>query len=274
MEIRTDLAYEAIKNKNISEVNGIIERNDEYKGVEINKVIIETDEAGEKVNKPKGTYITMNVSSFLSPCEKEELETEAISKVIADLIPDGKILVAGLGNTDITPDAIGPLSVSKIFATRHISMNGVEIDGLGDLREITAVATGVLGKTGLESAETVKCICEYVHPDCVIVIDALACSQIDRLGTTVQITDSGIAPGSGVRNKRKELSKNSLGVPVIAVGVPTVIDASTLSESAGDMMVTPRDIDAVVSRASKVISLAVNKAMLPSLSFEEIECLT
>lgn len=274
MEFRTDLAHEAIKNRNIADFEGITENTEEYKGVTINTVEIKTDSAGERINKPKGKYVTINVSSFLSPTEKEQIETEAVAKVISDLIPDGKILVAGLGNTDITPDAVGPLSVSKIFATRHISMNGVEIDGLGDLREITAVATGVLGKTGLESAETVKCICDYVHPDCVIVIDALACSDISRLGTTVQITDSGIAPGSGVKNTRKELSKNSLGVPVIAVGVPTVIDASVLSESAGNMMVTPRDIDSVISRASKVISLAVNKAMLPTLSFEEIECLT
>lgn len=274
MEFRTDLASEAIKNGNIADLEGITERSEEFKGVKITTVEIATDSASKRINKPKGKYITINVSSFLSPTERERIETEAVAKVVSDLIGDGKVLVAGLGNTDITPDAVGPLSVSKIFATRHISQSGVEIDGLGDLREITAVATGVLGKTGLESAETVKCICDYVKPDCVIVIDALACSEISRLGTTVQITDSGIAPGSGVKNTRKELSQKSLGVPVVAIGVPTVIDASVLSENAGEMMVTPRDIDAVVSRASKVISLAVNKAMLPSLSFEEIECLT
>ena len=275
MEIRTDLAKEAIQSSGITDINGITEQNRRYKDVDINEVDIKTDEASNRVNKPKGRYITISVTSFLAPNESETDETEAIAEVLTELIPNGKILVAGLGNTDITPDAIGPIAVSNIFATRHISLAGVEIEGLENVREITAVATGVLGKTGLESAETVKCLCEYVKPDCVIVIDALACSEISRLGTTVQITDSGIAPGSGVKNARKELSKNSLGVPVIAIGVPTVIDASVFAkdENARNMMVTPRDIDSVVTRTARVISLALNKALLPNLSFEEIECL-
>ena len=275
MEIRTDLAKEAIQSSGITDINGITEQNRRYKDVDINEVDIKTDEASNRVNKPKGRYITVSVTSFLAPNESETDETEAIAEVLTELIPKGKILVAGLGNTDITPDAIGPIAVSNIFATRHISLAGVEIEGLENVREITAVATGVLGKTGLESAETVKCLCEYVKPDCVIVIDALACSEISRLGTTVQITDSGIAPGSGVKNARKELSKNSLGVPVIAIGVPTVIDASVFAkdENARNMMVTPRDIDSVVTRTARVISLALNKALIPNLSFEEIECL-
>ena len=275
MEIRTDLAKEAIQSSGITDINGITEQNRRYKDVDINEVDIKTDEASNRVNKPKGRYITVSVTSFLAPNENETDETEAIAEVLTELIPNGKILVAGLGNTDITPDAIGPIAVSNIFATRHISLAGVEIEGLENVREITAVATGVLGKTGLESAETVKCLCEYVKPDCVIVIDALACSEISRLGTTVQITDSGIAPGSGVKNARKELSKNSLGVPVIAIGVPTVIDASVFAkdENARNMMVTPRDIDSVVTRTARVISLALNKALIPNLSFEEIECL-
>ena len=275
MEIRTDLAKEAVQSSGITDINGITEQNRRYKDVDINEVDIKTDEASNRVNKPKGRYITVSVTSFLAPNERETDETEAIAEVLTELIPNGKILVAGLGNTDITPDAIGPIAVSNIFATRHISLAGVEIEGLENVREITAVATGVLGKTGLESAETVKCLCEYVKPDCVIVIDALACSEISRLGTTVQITDSGIAPGSGVKNARKELSKNSLGVPVIAIGVPTVIDASVFAkdENARNMMVTPRDIDSVVTRTARVISLALNKALIPNLSFEEIECL-
>ena len=275
MEIRTDLAKEAIQSSGITDINGITEQNRRYKDVDINEVDIKTDDASNRVNKPKGRYITVSVTSFLAPNERETDETEAIAEVLTELIPNGKILVAGLGNTDITPDAIGPIAVSNVFATRHISLAGVEIEGLENVREITAVATGVLGKTGLESAETVKCLCEYVKPDCVIVIDALACSEISRLGTTVQITDSGIAPGSGVKNARKELSKNSLGVPVIAIGVPTVIDASVFAkdENARNMMVTPRDIDSVVTRTARVISLALNKALIPNLSFEEIECL-
>ena len=275
MEIRTDLAKEAIQSSGITDINGITEQNRRYKDVDINEVDIKTDDASNRVNKPKGRYITVSVTSFLAPSESETDETEAIAEVLTELIPNGKILVAGLGNTDITPDAIGPIAVSNIFATRHISLAGIEIEGLENVREITAVATGVLGKTGLESAETVKCLCEYVKPDCVIVIDALACSEISRLGTTVQITDSGIAPGSGVKNARKELSKNSLGVPVIAIGVPTVIDASVFAkdENARNMMVTPRDIDSVVTRTARVISLALNKALIPNLSFEEIECL-
>lgn len=274
MEFRTDLAKEAIEKGGLGNIDGIKETSEEYKGVKINRIEIQTEKAGKKVGKPRGNYITIEINSLSTPTCEEESEREAIFYVLSKMLPSGKILVAGLGNTDITPDAIGPLAVSKIFATRHISMEGVKIPGLDNLREITAIATGVLGKTGLEAAETVKCLCKYLSPDCVIVIDALACSEFSRLGTTVQITDSGIAPGSGVKNTRKELSKDSLGVPVIAIGVPTVIDANRFNESAKDLMVTPRDIDSLVSRASNVLALAINKAMLPSLSFEEIECLT
>lgn len=282
MGIRTDLAIESAQGMSEEEALGVKSEEYSFDNVKITKTAISSEEAARRVGKPCGDYVTVEVKSFIAPSERTENETVALSEVLQRLIPDGDVLVVGLGNSSITPDGVGPKAIDGIFATRHINTEGIKIEGLENLRSVGAIATGVLGQTGLESAEIVKSVCEGTKPSSVVVIDALACSDIERLASTVQITNTGISPGSGVQNSRKELSQKSLGIPVIAVGVPTVVDMSTIAENIvgksdnrySSMMVTPREIDTVVSRSAKMISLAVNKALNPKLSFEDIECLT
>ena len=200
---------------------------------------------------------------------------------LAALLPErGTVLVTGLGNESITPDALGPRASRMVLATRHIQGEFARSSGLDDLRATAVLAPGVLGQTGVESGEIVGGLCEVVHPAAVIAIDALASRSVARLGCTVQLCDTGIAPGSGVGNNRKELTEQLLGIPVIGLGVPTVVDARTLAaeltgrEDAAEqvaprgaqMMVTPREIDLIISRASRLVAMAVNAALQPDYS--------
>ena len=204
-----------------------------------------------------------------------------LRRELAKLVPEGNILVAGLGNSDITPDALGPMTASKILATRHLKRELMkDADFFSDMRPVGVIAGGVLGQTGIETAELISAVAEKVEPACIIAVDALACSDVERLGRTIQISDTGISPGSGVQNKRLELSDGTLGVPVIAVGVPTVVDMHTIvqnytgskiSDKLPNMMVTPRDADRLVSRAASVLAAGINLALQPSLDFGEIE---
>ena len=157
-----------------------------------------------------------------------------------------------------------------------------ETSFLSDLRRVSSVAGGVMGQTGIETAELIRAICNEIKPSAVIAADALACSDVSRLGTTIQICDSGISPGSGVSNSRKELSKDFLGVPVIAVGVPTVVDMHTIIRNLTNvdveadipnMLVTPRDIYRLTERASQLIAFSINLALHPSLSFSDVQAL-
>ena len=196
--------------------------------------------------------------------------------------------MAGLGNTKITPDALGPKCASMIFATRHITGELLKSTGLSDLRCVSAFSTGVLGETGAESVEMIKGVVQMIKPDFVITVDALAARNVERLGTTVQMCNTGIVPGSGVGNARQEISEKTVGVPVISIGVPTVVDAATLVldcggcrgdeeelyEQTGNMMVTPREIDLMIERASKLTALAVNCALQPGISPEDMLILT
>ena len=202
------------------------------------------------------------------------------------LPPEGMVLVVGLGNAQITPDALGPLTVRQILATRHIPAQLAEQTGLSGLRPVAAIAPGVLGQTGIETGEIILSIVRDLSPAAVVAVDALAAGSPERLGCTIQLSDSGISPGSGVLNARKELSRQSLGVPVLSLGIPTVVDGGTLvcgllgcedesrvPEEARAMMVTPRDVDALIERGAKHLSLALNAALQPQLSLEEISYL-
>lgn len=241
------------------------------------------------LNKPCGRYITVEVPPFSDDAEIFDGRIDVLADEISSVLPEnGPILVAGLGNDDITPDALGPQTVSMIFSTRHIVGEIARSIGFENLRSVSAVATGVLGKTGIESKEVIDGIISSIKPSAVVVIDALASKSASRLGCTVQISDSGIFPGSGVGNKRAEISERTLGVPVISVGVPTVVDASTLVcgmlctdddekceeirrkiEPRGErMMVTPREIDLITRRAAKYIAMGINCALNPGLSPE------
>ena len=200
--------------------------------VEITCVTVGTPDAAKRLGKPRGRYITIETPPFWNSLLDPQNEIEAAADCIRSLLPDrGCVLVVGLGNNQITPDALGPLVVERILATRHLSAELARQIGLESLRKTAAIAPGVMGQTGIESGEIVSALVNFIRPAAVIVIDALAAQEYSRLGRTIQIADSGIAPGSGVQNSRKELSERTLGIPVISLGVPTVIDGSSLAGS-------------------------------------------
>lgn len=288
INFRTDLAAESAA-MITEELAGLAQEKENFGSLEILTVRITDENSARAVGKPQGEYITVNTPPFHSSIEVNEQEVCQIAERIAGVLPtDGMVLVIGLGNNDITPDAIGPRTVHGILATRHISGEMKKQAGLEMLRPVAALAPGVLGQTGIESSEIVAAIVRDISPSAVVVIDALAAKSTSRLGCTIQIANSGISPGSGVMNSRKELSKATLGVPVVSVGIPTVVDASTLAgdllpdmeeseqlrelfEPRGSsMMITPREIDTLISHACHTLSLAVNKALQSDMTLEEI----
>lgn len=277
MNARTDLAIEKDSFISGDRPKGIRRKIFETEKTKVTKISVLDKEAADVIGKPVGEYITVELDEFSYDTELLDDRMKSISTQISSLLPkgDGTVLVAGIGNKDITPDALGPRCAEGIFSTRHITSELAEEIGLDRLNPVCSLATGVLGQTGIETGEIIKSVADAIKPKAVIVIDALAAAGLERLGRTVQITDTGITPGSGVGNKRAEISKNTLGVPVIAIGVPTVVDAVTLakdmtgnktateSAEAQNMMVTPREIDVMIERASKLISLCVNCALQP-----------
>ncbi len=286
MSIRTDLAVEMIDEDAKSLPKGIKRKLRKSSACSVTEIIVADDAAGMRIGKSRGRYVTVETDRLsASPQDFDEQVANIAAEIIA-LKGSGRktALVAGLGNSDITPDALGPLVVSQIIATRHLQ--DVLPDGheLRQLNSVSAIAPGVLGQTGIEAAEIIKSICDVAKPDCVIVIDALACSDVSRLGTTIQLTDTGISPGSGVQNRRrKELSEATVGVPVIAIGVPTVVDMHTIVESITgnppdkhlpNMMVTPRDVDQLIDRTAKLLAYSINKAVQPMLTIEDITALS
>ncbi len=275
---RTDLALEGVGE---SVCEGIT-RTKRGKCFDITEIVIESDEHGKPFGKPKGRYITMERAELAVTGDEFSSAVCELANELKSLIPEGGVLVAGLGNSHITPDALGPKTASMIFATRHLNGEIPEADEFNGLREISVISAGVLGQTGIESAEILYAICNRIKPKSIIAVDALACSDVNRLGTTIQICDSGISPGSGVQNKRAELSYKSMGIPVIAVGVPTVVDMHTIVESVTgsrsaldlpNMMVTPRNIDRLIDKSSRLLSIAVNCALLPQFSPQDFESL-
>ena len=193
--------------------------------------------------------------------------------------PKNNILVAGLGNRKITPDTLGPATADSILATRHISEDLKKQTGLDSLKNVSVILPGVLGQTGIETVEIIKGVIASANIEGLIVIDAFAASDVNRLATTVQLCDTGISPGSGVGNNRKEISKRTLGIPVVAVGVPTCVDVGTLAASVtgnqegvnkADMIVTPREIDILIDRSATVLSRAINFFLQPETDRELI----
>lgn len=276
---RTDLALE---NTEIISTppSGVSIFSEEKERVKITRIKI-TDTEGEKtIGKPKGTYITAEVPRFTASSVLDRNIATLLSRELDLLLPEKRdlILVAGLGNTDITPDALGPLVCEKILATRHISKELADKLGLLELKSVAVISPGVLGKTGIETREIIASTVKSISPCAVIIIDALAARNLSRLGCTVQISNSGICPGSGVGNSRAEINEKFLGVPVISLGVPTVVDAKTLvsdlTESSGedcpDMIVTPKEIDMMINRACELIAASVNLCLQPSFSLDEL----
>ena len=247
--------------------------------IRVSSIKITSKEGEEAVGKPMGSYITLEFPPIYKICDYSELQNSVVS-ALAQLLPEGKesILIAGLGNTEITPDAVGPLTAKQILATRHISGQFAENIGLKGLKSVSVITPGVLGQTGIETAELIKGAVTAVKPDAVIVIDALAAKSAERLFRTVQLCNTGISPGSGVKNSRRELSEKTLGVPVIALGIPTVTDADTLAleltgkepERPTDMFVTPKEVDLLVERISELLALSLNRFLQPKIDGEII----
>ena len=303
--VRTDLAIEAAQLwGDVNDIPGCMVKNDIRGGVEVNVVDITDGDASEKIGKPVGRYVTLHSDTIRSG---DDSEYESISALLKEQIVEfarecSNVLVVGLGNRSITPDALGPLVAEKIFVTRHLAEEKIITDE--NVPSVSAMAPGVLGTTGIETGEIIKAVTERIKPDVVIAIDALAAGSMERVTSTVQISDTGIIPGSGVGNRRNSLTEDTLGVPVIAIGVPTVVDAATVANDAldiltlaikenageesplyrsaknlenenrhslikqvlqpfvGNLIVTPTEIDSVIEHISMAIADAINGAFV------------
>ena len=307
---RTDLALEAkeMLNRRVREdIPGVRVETDDHDDITITRVDITTPQASDVMGKMPGKYITIEAPGLRyknTPLQEQVmglLATELAN--LAQLPKDATVLVVGLGNWNITPDALGPKAVEKVVVTRHLQgMLSPELTG--GVRSVCAIAPGVLGITGMETAEIIAGIVDRIKPNAVICIDALAAASSHRVITTVQIADVGIHPGSGVGNKRFGLTQASLGVPVIAIGVPTVVHASTIAmdtiqeyaafaryfksmenisdkdrhvivhqvlpEALGDLMVTPKEVDTLIADIARVIAGGINQAVHPHIDYENI----
>ena len=271
---RTDLALEDFENEEKKEI-------DEYNINNINVMKLYLDETNsKKYNKKPGVYYTLTTNSIID-IEHDEASNVSVvlSKILEDiyeeynLTQESYILVLGLGNDEVTPDSLGPKVIRNIFVTKHLSDLGVLDDGLGI---IGAIAPGVMGQTGIETSDIISALVKKTKPQLVIVIDALASRSLHRVNRTIQISTAGINPGSGVGNKRKEISEKTLGVPVIAIGVPTVVDIASifydfkdyfaesddlinvLNDAELNFMVTNKDIDEMMNIMSDIISKSIN----------------
>ena len=290
---RTDLAMEAqeLWRESAGEttrLSGVEARDREREGIPVSTVRILDREGEQALGKPQGTYVTLTLEGVAGRAEGvfgRAIRAVAgeLSQLLEGVDPQGLVLVAGLGNRAITPDAIGPKVHEQIFVTRHLVDQMPE--HFGHLRPVASLAAEVLGTTGVESGEVVRAVCEKLRPACVIAVDALASRSLERLCRTVQLADTGITPGSGVGNHRVALDRDSLGVPVLALGVPTVVEGSTLAADlmgadelpdlgAGrDLLVTPKDIDSQVADLAKIVGYGISLALQPGMTVEDLELL-
>jgi len=287
--VRTDLAMESHRlwqesAGKTTTLQGVKAVDGESGGFPTHRVDI-LDREGEKaLGKPRGTYVTLDISQH----RKKGFAgaAEALAELLAPMVPEeGPVLVAGLGNAAMTPDALGHETVKHLLVTRHLGKL------LPTLRPVSALAAGVLGTTGMEAAEWVRGVAARVQPAAVIIVDALAARDLERLCTTVQLSDTGLIPGSGVGNHRMALNRDTLGVPVISMGVPTVVDAATVArdmlrrsgaeerESAAlqglgsNFFVTPDSIDQQVGWLGKILGYGITLALQPELAVEDVTAL-
>ncbi len=298
-QIWTDLAMEA---------GGAIRPEVSQLGDGIEKTVVRiTDEAlARQLGRSVGTYVTLGCPQTLSiDLRTREALAGALADTLRGMLPEesGDVLVVGLGNRNVTPDALGPRTVERVLVTRHMG-EALPQDVSAGMRSVCAAAPGVLGVTGIETAEVIRGMAAHVKPGAVIAVDALAARSSERIGSTIQIADTGIAPGSGVGNHRRALDRQTLGVPVIAVGVPMVVYAWALagdalsafaqadgasaedeeklarhvervvSQKLGDLIVTPREVDALIERMAGIVAEGINRALHPGLSSADIAQLT
>lgn len=301
-QIRTDLAMESAGAMGGRELPGVQISEWETGGVTLTEVKIETDEGARLLGKPVGLYVTLECEGVKRRnVEARRAMSALLGEELARLLPDDNgapVLVAGLGNRTVTPDSLGPLTVDRTLVTRHLYAERPELTRRG-MTPVCAVAPGVLGVTGVETSEMVRAIAQAVRPRAVVAVDSLAARAVSRVASTVQLTDTGIRPGSGVGNHRAALTAETLGAPVLAVGVPMVIYAATIARDAfgllskdddspeheqaldamakellagslGEMIVTPREVDDLVSDAAAILAGGINRALQPGLSEQEI----
>lgn len=279
MPVRTDLALEANNAIDIENHKGIKIYEQKKDGINVVRMEVLNDTGEKALGKPAGTYITLEAPELVSEDEDYHRKVSNIlSEELREMIRNAmdckeklpEILVAGLGNMEATPDSLGPKAVSNLMITRNIPKSDESKAAI-----ISAISPGVMAQTGMETSEIIGGIINRTGPDVLIVIDSLAARKLSRLTTTIQICNTGIEPGSGVGNNRKTINKNTMGIPVIAIGVPTVVDASTLIydlypelEEQGmnygsyqSMYVTSKDIDALIKRISYTLSEGINICM-------------
>ncbi len=297
-QIRTDLALEAREgiSEAESELRGV--RVEEYykeaEDIRVTKVMIDTKNAAKAMGKPIGIYITIEAPALVEPDEDYHRNiSECLSEELLNILPDSgeeqAVLIVGLGNREVTADALGPRVVDNLFITRHVVLTyGKAAYNCKKINLVSSIEPGVMAKTGMETAEIIQGVVRETKPDVLIVVDALAARSVKRLNRTIQITNTGIQPGSGVGNHRNALTEEALGVPVVAIGVPTVVDAATIVGDAleklleedkefesvkyrghhrqafaelNNMYMTGKDIDAVIKRVSFTVSEGINIAM-------------
>lgn len=318
INIRTDLAVEAREiyaSSNNGDLSGVESKEYSEGKINITEVKVINEEGEKKMGKPVGTYITIDMPSYTHyDSDTMDEVSRVMAKVLSPLIKlDDSMtaLVVGLGNWNITPDALGPKVISRLMVTRHLKeLVPDKIDE--GIRPVCAVAPGVLGITGIETGEIIKGVVEKVKPDLIICVDSLASRKINRVNRTIQIGNTGISPGSGIGNRRMEISEKTIGIPVIAIGVPTVVDGATMANDtidllidelikesskdskfynllksvdkdekqklieeilrpyAGELVVTPKEVDMVISSVSKVIANGINIALQPALDLGDI----
>lgn len=301
MQVRTDLAMESAQGA--EGMPGVKVASWEESGVAVTEVLVEDEQAASRLGKDVGRYVTLESEGVR---QKEPDACEAVSALLGEeilrLLPkeesDAPVMVVGLGNRMVTPDALGPKCVDGILVTRHLLSEMPQTTN-GQLACVCAFAPGVLGVTGIETMESVRSLALSVKPRCLIAIDALASRASSRVGVSIQLTDAGIRPGSGVGNHRRALNEKTIGAPVIAIGMPTVVYASAIARDwleltaegeiedeavgritrrlfenhIGEMIVTPREVDEMIEGAARIIARGINLALQPGLSVRELDAL-
>lgn len=311
--INIDLAVEAhdiLRGQLGKEIPGVIVDREKYENSSVTIVKIIEEQAEQLMGKPRGNYITIEAPALRDNNRLAQKEvTEVLAQKLAslfDLPENAEILVVGLGNWHATPDALGPRVIDKSMVTRHLHKFAPE-ELKGGMRSVSAIAPGVLGITGIETAEIIKGVVEKIKPELIIVVDSLAAGSVDRIATTIQIADTGISPGSGIGSNRSGINKDSMGVPVIAIGIPTVVNAAVIAQVTvehfleqlkanpmlyqiyknlrpdftqqvinevlqpftGNLMVTPKEIDTLILDTSKIVAGGISLALHPSITVEE-----
>ena len=274
---RTDMASEAHRDyKKGKALPGVSAKEETLNGFPLYSVEIINEDGAQALRKPVGKYYTLEPERFFERgSDSFAPAAQAVAQLIkncSDGLTPSSVLVAALGNPDITPDALGPLTASHLIVTRHLKHSGDPI--FSSFHSLALCRTGVLGTSGIESALHIKTLCALLKPELVIAVDALAGSDPDRLCRTIQVNSAGVAPGSGVGNDREELSLDYLGVPVVGIGVPTVIDSELFgSGSNTHMFVTPRNIDSLVRSAARLLGYGIDLAVHDGLSIGDIDML-